>query len=291
MEFEAWAAGRRARVEEALRTALAEGEVPPRLRAAMGHLLLAGGKRLRPLCAIGAAEAVGGDLASALPVGVALEMIHTYSLLHDDLPCMDDDDLRRGLPTCHRVFGEALALLAGDALLARAFEVLSRAAGKAGWPFSLIEEVARAAGSAGMVGGQVLDLEGEGRELTLEEVERMHALKTGALFVASVRAGALSAGAGAEALDALTAYARPLGLAFQVQDDLLDVVGDRQALGKPVGQDAAHAKSTFPALCGVEASRARARALAQEAIEALALFGPSADPLRALAALSVTRDR
>jgi geranylgeranyl diphosphate synthase type II len=291
MDFEAWAAERRDRVEEALQAALAEGEVPLRLREAMGYLLLAGGKRLRPLLTIGAAEAVGGDLAAVLPVAVALEMIHTYSLLHDDLPCMDDDDLRRGRPTCHRVFGEALAVLAGDALLTRAFEVASRAAGEAGRAASIVGEIARGAGPAGMVGGQVLDLEGEDRRLTLEEVERMHALKTGALFVASVRAGALCAGAGDEAFGALSAYARALGLAFQVTDDLLDVLGDRRALGKPVGGDAAKGKSTFPALLGVEQSRQRARALVREATEALATFGPSADPLRALAALAVERDR
>jgi geranylgeranyl pyrophosphate synthase len=291
MTFEAWAEARRARVEEALEAALAAGEGPEQLREVMRYAVLGGGKRLRPLLCFGAAEAVGGHAEDALAAATAIELVHAYSLIHDDLPCMDDDDYRRGRPTCHKVFGEAAAVLAGDALLALAFEVVSRAPYEPERAVRIALEIARAAGPAGMVGGQVLDLEGEGRHLQLPDLERLHAMKTGALFVGSVRSGAIAAGAGAAATASLSDYGRAFGLAFQITDDVLDVVGDRSRLGKPVGGDAAREKSTFPALLGVEESRRRARALADEAARALAPFGAAADPLRALARFAVERDR
>jgi geranylgeranyl diphosphate synthase type II len=217
-------------------------------------------------------------------VAAAVEMIHTYSLVHDDLPAMDDDDLRRGRPTSHRVFGEALAILAGDALLTQAFEVL---AGAEGIPparrLAVVREIAAAAGPAGLVAGQVADLEGEGRELTLPELEFVHTRKTGALILASVRAGALAAGAGREALAALTEFARRVGLGFQIVDDLLDVEGDPALTGKGTGRDTAHRKATWPALFGVGPARARAAELIAEGVAALAPFGAEADPLRTLA--------
>jgi geranylgeranyl diphosphate synthase type II len=264
----------------------------PRLAEAMRYSTLGGGKRLRPALAFAAAEACGHDREQALPAAAALEMIHTYSLIHDDLPAMDDDDLRRGRPTSHKVFGEALAILAGDALLTLAFEVLASArAIPAARRVEIVREVAAAGGPAGLVGGQVADLEGEGRELTLPELEFIHARKTGALILASVRAGALSAGADAAQLAALSEYARRIGLGFQIVDDLLDIEGDPTATGKGTGRDTTHRKATFPAIFGVEASRRRAAELVDEALAAIAGFGGEADPLRALARFVGRRDR
>ena len=221
-----------------------------------------------------------------------MECIHTFSLIHDDLPAMDNDDLRRGRPTAHKVFGEAMAILAGDALLTQAFEVL---AGDGAVPperrAAIVREVAAAGGPAGLVGGQVADLEAEGRELTLPELEFIHARKTGALILASVRGGGLAAGAGAARLDALSEYARRTGLCFQIVDDLLDVEGDPAATGKGTGRDSTRRKATFPAVFGLEASRQRAAELVEEALAALAGFGAEADPLRALARFVGRRDR
>ena len=264
----------------------------PRLAEAMRYSALGGGKRLRPALAFAAAEACGRDRALALPVAAALEMIHTYSLIHDDLPAMDDDDLRRGRPTSHKVFGEALAILAGDALLTQAFEVLAAAeeippARRIG----IVREVAAAGGAVGLVGGQVADLEAEGRELTLPDLEFIHARKTGALILVSVRAGALAAGADAAQLAALSEYARRVGLGFQIVDDLLDIEGDPSATGKGTGRDSSHRKATFPAIFGIEASRRRAAELIDEALAAIAAFGDEADPLRGLARFVGRRDR
>jgi geranylgeranyl diphosphate synthase type II len=256
----------------------------PRLAEAIRYSALGGGKRLRPALAFAAAEACGHDRALALPVAAAVEMIHTYSLIHDDLPAMDDDDLRRGRPTSHKVFGEALAILAGDALLTQAFEVL--AADEAIAParrVQIVREIAAAGGAAGLVGGQVADLEGEGRELTLPDLEFIHARKTGALILASVRAGALAAGAEPGQVAALSDFARRIGLGFQIVDDLLDIEGDPAATGKATGRDSTHRKATFPAIFGIEASRQRADELIAEALAAIAAFGTAADPLRALA--------
>ncbi|HEY5999531.1 MAG TPA: farnesyl diphosphate synthase [bacterium] len=263
----------------------------PRLAEAVRYSALGGGKRLRPALALGAAEACGGARDVALPVAAAVEMIHTYSLIHDDLPAMDDD-FRRGRPTSHKVFGEALAILAGDALLTQAFEVL--AADGAVPPerrTAIVREVAAAGGPAGLVGGQVADLEGEGRDLTLPELEFIHARKTGALILASVRGGAIAAGASAARLGALSEYARRTGLCFQIVDDLLDVEGDPAATGKGTGRDSTKRKATFPAIFGIDASRQRAAELVEEALAAIADFGPEADPLRALARFVGRRDR
>ena len=264
----------------------------PRLAEAMRYSALGGGKRLRPGLAIGAAEACGGARDLALPVAAAIEMIHTYSLIHDDLPAMDDDDFRRGRPTSHKVFGEALAILAGDALLTEAFEVLATdGAVSPERRVAIVRELAAAAGPAGLVGGQVADLEAEGRELTLPELEFIHARKTGALILASVRGGAIAAGASGARLEALSEYARRVGLCFQIVDDLLDVEGDPAATGKGTGRDSTRRKATFPAVFGLEASRQRAAELVEEALGALAPFGEEAEALRALARFVGRRDR
>lgn len=254
---------------------------------AMRHSLLASGKRLRPILCLAAAEAVGGAAAHVMPAACALELIHTYSLIHDDLPALDNDLLRRGLPTCHSAFGEATAILAGDALLTRAFEVLA-AAGQAAadradrW-LRVIEVVGRAAGARGMVEGQVQDLAAEGRTLSLDTLEHLHNLKTGALIRVAVYAGATLEGATAEELADLDTYARSLGLAFQITDDILNVEGDSGLMGKAVGTDQQRGKNTYPALISLDAARRRAVDLVQTGIEALQRFDSSAAPLRALA--------
>ncbi|HUN58034.1 MAG TPA: farnesyl diphosphate synthase [Candidatus Binataceae bacterium] len=285
---------RAALVERELQYLVAAPEGPSsRLFEAMRYSLLAGGKRLRPILALAACESVGGSLEAALSFGCAVEMIHTYSLIHDDLPCMDDDDLRRGRLTNHKVYGEAIATLAGDGLLTDAFKVLARNSLSARVPASaLIEtvaELADAAGSAGMVGGQVIDLLGEGRDLTLSELEVLHGKKTGALFVASVCGGARLGGAVQAQISALREYARKLGLAFQVADDLLDVEASAEQIGKRTQKDQARGKATYPSLIGVEGSRAMARDLAARALDALASFDRRAEPLRALASYAVER--
>jgi geranylgeranyl diphosphate synthase type II len=260
-------------------------DVPDTLRKAIEYSLFAGGKRLRPALALGAAEIVSGDDAVALPAACALEMIHTYSLIHDDLPSMDNDDLRRGKPTSHKVYGEAMAILAGDGLLTMAFDVAAES-GKA----DVIREIAQAAGVAGMVGGQVIDLESENSEVSLEELRRLHACKTGALIRGSVRCGAMLADADETQLDALTHYGEHIGLAFQIADDILDVVGTEEALGKPIGSDAAQQKSTYPALVGLDESRKLGQEAVDAAVGALACFGAEAANLRALARYIIDRD-
>jgi geranylgeranyl diphosphate synthase type II len=260
--------------------------VPERLLAAMRYSLFAGGKRLRPALTLGAAEIISGDDVVALPAACALEMIHTYSLIHDDLPAMDDDDLRRGQPTLHKAFDEATAILAGDGLLTMAFDVVAETGN-----VQVIRELAQAAGVAGMVGGQQLDLEAEGRRLTLPELQRVHACKTGALIRAAVRMGALLANAKPEPVAALTRYGEQIGLAFQIADDILNVVGDAAVIGKAVGSDAVHGKSTYPALLGLERARALADEAVTAALEALEEFGPEADTFRALARYIVEREK
>jgi geranylgeranyl diphosphate synthase, type II len=265
-----------------------------RLFEAMRYSLLAGGKRLRPVLALAACEAVGGRLEAAMGFACAIEMIHTYSLIHDDLPCMDDDDLRRGRPTNHKIYGEAVATLAGDALLTDAFTVLARSgvASGAAPPAALlatVAELAEAAGSAGMVAGQVIDLLGEGRNLTVQELEYLHRRKTGALFIAAVRGGARLGGAGEAKLAALEAYARALGLAFQVIDDILDVEASTEQMGKRTGKDLAHGKNTYPRLIGLDKSWQLARDLERRALHALDAFDHRAEPLRALARFTVER--
>ncbi len=258
---------------------------PESLRMVMEYSLFAGGKRLRPALALGAAEIVSGDDTPAMPAACALEMIHTYSLMHDDLPCMDDDDLRRGKPTAHKVFGEANAILAGDALLTMAFDVAA-GTGNA----EVVREIARAAGVGGMVGGQVIDLESENKQLTLEQLRHVHAYKTGALIRASVRAGAILGGAAGEPVAALTRFGESIGLAFQIADDILDVVGVEATIGKRVGSDANKHKSTYPQLVGLDRARVLASEAVDEALAALASFGPEADVFRALARFIIDRD-
>jgi len=265
----------------------------PTLLAAMRHAVLLGGKRLRPLLACASAHAAGGDESLATPAAVAVELIHAYSLVHDDLPAMDDDVLRRGQPTVHVAFGQAQAIVAGDSLQALAFQILAEAPLPAGQRVESVAELARAAGALGMCGGQALDVAATGLagEISMTGLERLHAMKTGALLRAAVRMGAIAAGADARLRAQLDAYAGALGLAFQIRDDLLDVEGDSQTLGKTSGKDAAQDKATFPALIGVEASRQRLGDLALVMHDALAgLPAPQRAPLDALARLAIERD-
>jgi geranylgeranyl diphosphate synthase type II len=285
------------RIDKALEACLDHAEPEPRIVAAMRHSLMAGGKRLRPVLCLAAAEAVGNPVSRGplMAAACALEMVHTYSLIHDDLPAMDDDAVRRGRPTCHVAFDEATAILAGDALLTLAFEVLSAPEAAAGmaperWR-PVVHELARAAGHRGMIEGQMRDIIAENTVLTLDALEALHRLKTGALIRAAVRMGALLAGASETALDALDAYARHLGLAFQVADDILNVKGDPDLMGKAAGTDAARGKNTYPALLGLEASEALAVRLKNRALQALLSFGTTAEPLRAIAAYAVGRKR
>lgn len=255
------------------------------LTDAIRYSLFAGGKRLRPALALGAAKVVAGKADAALPAACALEMIHTYSLIHDDLPAMDNDDLRRGRPTCHKVYGEATAILAGDALLTMAFDMLATAGN-----LEVIREVAHAAGVGGMAGGQYDDLKAEGRQLSLEELQHIHARKTGALIRVSLRVGAMLADADATAIEALTKYGNAIGLAFQIADDILDVVGTEEAVGKRVNKDQDRNKSTYPALLGLGEARHRADAAVQEALDALSHFQDEAAVFRGLARYIVDRE-
>ncbi len=276
------------RVEAALRTIVNTwAGAPPLLVEAMAYSLFAGGKRLRPALAFGACELICGDDAPALPAACAIEMIHTYSLIHDDLPAMDDDDLRRGMPTCHVKFGEATAILAGDTLMTMAFDVLADT-GRT----DVIREVARASGVNGMAGGQILDLEAEENPVDLAGLQAIHRAKTGALIRCSVRTGAMLGGADAAQLDALTRYGEAIGLAFQIADDVLDIVGVEADIGKPVGSDAKSHKVTYPVLVGIDESRRLANEAIDEAIDALAPFDPTrAASLRALATYIIERDK
>jgi geranylgeranyl diphosphate synthase type II len=291
-DFTAYLEAARARVEAALDAALAP-ERPEALREAMRYSLLAGGKRLRPILCLAACELAGGDSERALPTAVALEMIHTMSLIHDDLPAMDNDDLRRGRPTSHKVYGEANAILAGDALLTRAFEMVAlRSPGvPADRLLAVVGELALAAGAPGLVGGQVVDLECEGKAVDLDTLEYIHLHKTGALLRACVLSGALIAGASEQLLAALRVYARGIGLAFQIIDDILDVTASSEVLGKTAGKDLTADKTTYPKLLGLEESRRRAEALVAEARDALAPWRESAAPLLALADYVARRDR
>jgi geranylgeranyl diphosphate synthase type II len=252
---------------------------------AVRYSLFAGGKRLRPALALGAAEVVSGDDSVALPVACALEMIHTYSLIHDDLPAMDDDDLRRGKPTCHKVYGEATAILAGDALLTMAFDAAAETGST-----EIVRALAQAAGAGGMVGGQQMDLEGEGKQLDLAALQSIHRAKTGALIQVSLRCGAMAAGATEAQVKALADYGKHLGLAFQITDDILDVVGAEAVLGKPVGSDESRDKSTYPALLGLDESRRLAGEAVASALAALEAFGEEAENLRNLARFVADRE-
>ncbi len=262
------------------------------LEKAMEYSLMAGGKRLRPVLLMAAADAVGKDGTAFLTTGCAIEMIHTYSLIHDDLPAMDNDDYRRGKPTNHKVFGDGIAVLAGDALLTLAFEVMLRQEGAAPETLvTVVSEMSRAAGPYGMVGGQVLDLEGEGRRLDLAALRKIHMGKTGALFCAAIRSGAILAGAKEEELAALTLYAERFGLAFQITDDILDVTGDEAAIGKPVGSDIRNEKATYVTLTSLEEAKKLAEDAVDEAVAALDIFGERAAFLRDLALFLLGRKK
>ena len=262
------------------------------LEKAMEYSLMAGGKRLRPVLLMAAADAVGKDGTAFLTTGCAIEMIHTYSLIHDDLPAMDNDDYRRGKPTNHKVFGDGIAVLAGDALLTLAFEVMLRQEGAAPETLvTVVSEMSRAAGPYGMVGGQVLDLEGEGRRLDLAALRKIHMGKTGALFCAAIRSGAILAGAKEEELAALTLYAERFGLAFQITDDILDVTGDEAAIGKPVGSDVRNEKATYVTLTSLEEAKKLAEDAVDEAVVALDIFGERAAFLRDLALFLLGRKK
>lgn len=269
MDFKEYIKRKREIVNQALESYLPdENQEPKSLHQAMRYSVFAGGKRLRPILAIASFEAVGGKGKTILPVACALEIIHTYSLIHDDLPCMDDDDLRRGKPTLHKVYGDGMAVLAGDALHALAFELLLQAKNP-----QVVYEVAKAIGTEGMIGGQVKDLEAEGKKVSLREVEYIHTHKTGRLLRASVRAGAILGGADRTALSALSGYGEKFGLAFQIVDDILDVVGKEEIIGKKKGSDKANSKATYPEVIGLEKSKALAKNLLQEAKSKLKVLG------------------
>jgi geranylgeranyl diphosphate synthase type II len=267
-----------------------DGDCPPHLADAIRHSLLAPGKRLRPLLVLMSCQACGYDHRAALPAACAVEMIHTYSLIHDDLPAMDDDDLRRGRPSCHAKYGEATAILAGDALLAQAFEVLATGTEPASVAARCCGELARAAGASQLVGGQEDDLHSEHSNLGLAQLERIHRRKTGAMIRVSLRLGGIVGGATDGQLAALDGYGQRLGLAFQIVDDLLDLQGNAAALGKRTGKDSEHGKLTFPAVLGADESRRRAEELIAGAIDAVGVFGTQSEPLAALARYVLERD-
>ncbi len=282
-------------VDEALDRFLpAEDELPSSLHKSMRYSVFAGGKRVRPILMLAACEAVGGKLDHAMPAACAMEMIHTYSLIHDDLPAMDDDDFRRGNPTNHKVFGEAIAILAGDALLTEAFVLLSSpeycTGVTAGRLLPVIREIAWCAGSHGMVGGQVVDMESEGKTgIDLATVQYIHTHKTGALIKASVKAGALLGGADQQSLAAMTSYGEAIGLAFQIADDILDIEGTTEEIGKDAGSDEARGKATYPAMVDIAEAKRRAGELVEMALTALSAFDGKADPLREIARYIVYR--
>lgn len=292
-EVDRWMKNTRSLVEKSLRSAVpAASAKPATIHRAMRYSLLSGGKRLRPLLCCAASEACGGTALTALPAACAVEMIHAYSLVHDDLPCMDDDDLRRGRPTSHKVFGEGMAVLAGDALLTGAFAVLSAARPAGSYSAAdLVAELARAAGSRGLIAGQAADLEAEGRRPSEPALYFIHAAKTGMLLRASLKLGAMCAGARKGQVNALDRFGFCLGLAFQIQDDILDATQTAIKLGKTAGKDAAAGKMTFPALCGLDQSRELAEQWTSDAIGSLKPFGPRGEILRGLAERLLRREK
>jgi len=282
----------RRRIDEFLERLLPpESEEPSTIHKAMRHSVFAGGKRLRPVLVLASGESLAGDPEVLLHLGAGIEMMHTYSLIHDDLPALDNDDLRRGVPTCHKVFGEAMAILAGDSLMTRCYQVLAdlpKISDSARvW---IIREIAAATGSVnGMIGGQVVDLESEGKAVSPKVLEYIHDSKTGALLKACVRCGAVAAGSEERELRALTGFGTKIGLAFQIVDDILDVTSSSEVLGKTAGKDAKAKKATYPALYGLEASRQKAHELVKSALEDIRHFGSHADALRNLARFVVSR--
>jgi len=291
-DFTAYLAKARNSVEVALDAALGP-ERPNQLREAMRYSLLAGGKRLRPILCLSACEMTGENPERAMPTAVAIEMIHTMSLIHDDLPAMDNDDLRRGRPTNHKVFGDAIAILAGDALLTRAFEMVSLRSPNVPVErlLKVIAELSLVAGAPGLVGGQVEDLECEGKDVDLDTLEFIHVHKTGALLKASVVCGALIGGAEEKLIESLRTYANSIGLAFQIIDDILDVTSSSEVLGKTAGKDLIADKTTYPKLLGLDESRNKAKDLIGRAKDAIQPWNEKAAPLLALADYIINRDR
>ncbi len=292
MHTGAYLAAHRLRIERALASYLPPASrKPATLHKAMRYSLLDGGKRLRPILCIAAAECCGATSQTAIPLACAIECIHTYSLIHDDLPCMDDDDLRRGKPTSHAVFGEAIALLAGDALLTKAFEIASGAPPAKRYPAAAyIAELAAAAGHLNLIAGQVADMEAEGRTIPTVDLRFIHNGKTAALLAVSLRLGAMAANAVPTRVHALGEFGRHLGLAFQIVDDILDITQPSEKLGKSAGKDREAGKATYPALLGLDASQREATRLTQRALQCLEPFGPKARTLRAIAESILQRD-
>ncbi|MCL6519682.1 MAG: polyprenyl synthetase family protein [Armatimonadetes bacterium] len=291
LDLQAYFSEKRKQIEAALDRFLPqEDRYPQILFRAMRYSVLDGGKRIRPVLVLAACEAVGGDSEKALPTACAVEFIHSFSLIHDDLPALDNDDFRRGKPTNHKVFGEAMAILAGDALLALAFETITKTEGvPANTILDVTRRIAAAAGTGGMVVGQVVDMESEGRKIELETLEFMHSHKTGALIEACIVCGGLLGGATSEQLAELSLYGQKIGLAFQIVDDILDLEGEQEKLGKTVGSDLRKQKSTFPAILGLEKSKEKALQVTQEALKAVENFDTRAEPLRAIARFIVER--
>lgn len=292
MELQTYIRPAIAQIDKALDQFLPGAAVKPAtIHKAMRYSIFAGGKRLRPVLSLAAAELCGGSTEDALPAACAVECIHTYSLIHDDLPCMDDDDLRRGRPTNHKVFGEGIAVLAGDALLTQAFEILTHAKPTARYPMgTLVRELSSASGSRWLIAGQVLDLENEGKSVSKSTLKFIHQSKTAALLACAIRLGAMSANATPAKLDAVTTFGQSLGLAFQVIDDILDVTQTTEKLGKTAGKDVAATKATYPALFGLARARTIASGLTQDALGALKPFGKKADTMRAIAESLLVRE-
>ena len=264
---------------------------PATIHKAMRHSMFAGGKRLRPILCLAAAEACGGQIETAMPAACAVECLHTYTLIHDDLPCMDDDDFRRGVPTCHKVYGDGIAVLAGDALQALAFQLLAQVPSNANYNVGhFVSELAITSGSLHLIGGQVMDLEGEGKKLPLADLRYVHESKTAALLTTSIKLGGMCVGASPEQVRALHTFGWDTGLAFQIIDDILDVTQTTEKLGKSAGKDLTSEKSTYPALLGLQASRDEAHRLTNEAMHALDVFGDKANHLRQLAEHLLNRD-
>ncbi len=284
---------RKTLIEQALQAELDKtGILDEKLRESMAYSLMGGGKRMRPILLMAAADAVGADGKRFLSVACALEMIHTYSLIHDDLPAMDNDDYRRGRLTNHKVYGDGIAILAGDALLTLAFSVILRQKDVPSERLlRVVDEISRAAGAEGMVGGQVLDLRAENQNISIQDLRKIHMGKTGALFRAALRSGAILGSASAQQLDALTLYAEHFGLAFQITDDILDVVGNTAMIGKPVGSDEKNHKSTYVTLTSLDQARELAQSAAAEAVGALRSFGDEASFLRQLVIHLVAREQ
>ena len=284
---------RKTLIEQALQAELDKtGILDEKLRESMAYSLMAGGKRMRPILLMAAADAVGADGKRFLSVACALEMIHTYSLIHDDLPAMDNDDYRRGRLTNHKVYGDGIAILAGDALLTLAFSVILRQKDVPSERLlCVVDEISRAAGAEGMVGGQVLDLCAENQNISIQDLRKIHMGKTGALFRAALRSGAILGSASAQQLDALTLYAEHFGLAFQITDDILDVVGNTAMIGKPVGSDEKNHKSTYVTLTSLDQARELAQSAAAEAVGALRSFGDEASFIRQLVIHLVAREQ